>query len=578
MTGSDTGSTMDIRRHRHRIVSPSALRQEAPDDGGMQPHAPSAIRVAAEVAGRSRPASRCSRSSPRSSPTGCPARATSTSPSRRRRACASRRRAGDYRRGRRACHRGALPRRDRTALDRRRRGQGERPRPSCRRGEGAERRHHGGGDGYLAARAGMRVFVDRRARRRAPRCRADLRRNRRLPTLAGLPLVVVSAGVKSILDIRLTLERLETLNLAVVGYRTTDYPGFYVADRATRSSTRSDSPAEIAAIARARDDLGIASTLLVANPSQPTVSSTRAARRACSPRRCPRRGERRLRPRHDAVPARLPPARDRRSQPRRQRRGVPRQRRSRCAHRRGPRGSTALMLVGDRRPRRRPDRAGRRRRSSAAPTTPPRCASPEAGVPRTWPLLAAPRHPSRFIGRVGDDRSGTRSSASSRPRASTSRCSAAGRTGSIVVLVDAEGERTMITDRGAAAELARRPRVARRRRLGASARLRTRTRADVRRARPPRRGRRGREVPASRWTPPRPGSSRGSASRRPSTSSRRSAPTCCSRTRTRRRCSGSSSAAPRGTAASHGRRQARTAADGRARVPASSWRASMWRR
>ena len=87
-----------------------------------------------------------------------------------------------------------------------------------------------------------------------------------LGTLAALPLVVVSAGVKSILDIPLTLERLETLNLAVVGYRTTDYPGFYIADSGHDIEYAVDSPAEIAAIALARDALGIASTLLVANP------------------------------------------------------------------------------------------------------------------------------------------------------------------------------------------------------------------------------------------------------------------------------------------------------------------------
>ena len=123
--------------------------------------------------------------------------------------------------------------------------------------------------GYLAASAGVRVFstgglggVHRGAAQTFDES-ADL------PTLAGLPLVVVSAGVKSILDIPLTLERLETLNLAVVGYRTTDYPGFYIADSGHDIEYSVDSPAEIAAIVRARDDLGIASTLLVANPVAP---------------------------------------------------------------------------------------------------------------------------------------------------------------------------------------------------------------------------------------------------------------------------------------------------------------------
>ncbi|MHC2998098.1 pseudouridine-5'-phosphate glycosidase [Microbacterium sp. HJ5] len=87
-----------------------------------------------------------------------------------------------------------------------------------------------------------------------------------LGTLATLPLVVVSAGVKSILDIPLTLERLETLNLAVVGYRTTDYPGFYVADSGHDIEFSVDSAADIARVATMRDGLGIRSTLLVANP------------------------------------------------------------------------------------------------------------------------------------------------------------------------------------------------------------------------------------------------------------------------------------------------------------------------
>lgn len=87
-----------------------------------------------------------------------------------------------------------------------------------------------------------------------------------LGTLATLPLVVVSAGVKSILDIALTLERLETLNLAVVGYRTTDYPGFYVSDSGFDLEYSAASPEEIAAMATARDALGIRSTVLVANP------------------------------------------------------------------------------------------------------------------------------------------------------------------------------------------------------------------------------------------------------------------------------------------------------------------------
>lgn len=119
---------------------------------------------------------------------------------------------------------------------------------------------------FLAHRAGVRVFSTGGlggVHRDAPQTFDE---SADLGTLATLPLIVVSAGVKSILDIALTLERLETLNLAVVGYRTTDYPGFYVADSGHDLEYSVDSAAEIARIALARDALGIASTLLVANP------------------------------------------------------------------------------------------------------------------------------------------------------------------------------------------------------------------------------------------------------------------------------------------------------------------------
>lgn len=118
----------------------------------------------------------------------------------------------------------------------------------------------------LAARAGVRVFSTGGLGGVHRGAAESFDESADLTTLAGLPLVVVSAGVKSILDIPLTLERLETLNLAVVGYRTTDYPGFYIADSGHDLEYSVGSPAEIARIARVRDGLGIASTLLVANP------------------------------------------------------------------------------------------------------------------------------------------------------------------------------------------------------------------------------------------------------------------------------------------------------------------------
>lgn len=87
-----------------------------------------------------------------------------------------------------------------------------------------------------------------------------------LIALAQVPIVVVSAGVKSILDIRATLERLETLNVPVVGWKTTQYPGFYISDSGEEIEYSVDSVEEVAAIVKSRDTLKLTSTVLVANP------------------------------------------------------------------------------------------------------------------------------------------------------------------------------------------------------------------------------------------------------------------------------------------------------------------------
>lgn len=119
---------------------------------------------------------------------------------------------------------------------------------------------------YLATLAGVRVFSTGGLGGVHRGAETTFDESADLGTLATLPLVVVSAGVKSILDIPLTLERLETLNLAVVGYRTTDYPGFYISDSGYDIEYSVESPEEIARVVAARDALEIASTLLVANP------------------------------------------------------------------------------------------------------------------------------------------------------------------------------------------------------------------------------------------------------------------------------------------------------------------------
>jgi pseudouridylate synthase len=87
-----------------------------------------------------------------------------------------------------------------------------------------------------------------------------------LTTLGITPITVVCAGVKSILDIGPTLERLETLNVAVVGYGTDRFPGFYLRDSGFGVDLRVESPDEVAAIIAARSALGVSSALVVANP------------------------------------------------------------------------------------------------------------------------------------------------------------------------------------------------------------------------------------------------------------------------------------------------------------------------
>jgi len=88
-----------------------------------------------------------------------------------------------------------------------------------------------------------------------------------LTALSQLDMTVVCAGVKSILDVQATLERLETLAIGLVGYKTNRFPGFYLTDSGYDLEHRVDSPAEIAAIIKARTLIGTQfKALIVANP------------------------------------------------------------------------------------------------------------------------------------------------------------------------------------------------------------------------------------------------------------------------------------------------------------------------
>jgi pseudouridine-5'-phosphate glycosidase len=79
-------------------------------------------------------------------------------------------------------------------------------------------------------------------------------------------VALVTAGAKAILDLALTLERLETDGVPVVGYQTGEFPAFYSRSSGLKVPMRADSPAEVASIMRSKWDLGLPGAVIVANP------------------------------------------------------------------------------------------------------------------------------------------------------------------------------------------------------------------------------------------------------------------------------------------------------------------------
>jgi pseudouridine-5'-phosphate glycosidase len=118
----------------------------------------------------------------------------------------------------------------------------------------------------LAARAGIGVFATGGLGGVHRGAAESFDESADLTVLSRTPITVVSAGVKSILDIPATLERLETLSVAVIGYRTSRFPAFWLSDSGYDLDWRADSPEEIADIMAARAAFGDQSALLVANP------------------------------------------------------------------------------------------------------------------------------------------------------------------------------------------------------------------------------------------------------------------------------------------------------------------------
>ena len=120
---------------------------------------------------------------------------------------------------------------------------------------------------HLAAQAGIKVFATGGLGGVHRGAIESFDESADLTALSTLDITVVCAGVKSILDVGATLERLETLAIGLVGFKTTAFPGFYLTDSGFTIEHRVESAADIAAVIKARESIGTnGAALLVANP------------------------------------------------------------------------------------------------------------------------------------------------------------------------------------------------------------------------------------------------------------------------------------------------------------------------
>jgi pseudouridylate synthase len=120
---------------------------------------------------------------------------------------------------------------------------------------------------FLAARAGIRVFATGGLGGVHRGWSESWDESADLDMLSRTRITVVCAGVKSILDVPATLQRLETLNVTVIGHRTGTFPGFYLHDSGEPVDWTLTEPREYAAVMRGQDALeGPAAALVVANP------------------------------------------------------------------------------------------------------------------------------------------------------------------------------------------------------------------------------------------------------------------------------------------------------------------------
>jgi len=118
----------------------------------------------------------------------------------------------------------------------------------------------------LASHAGIRVFATGGIGGVHRDAGSTFDESADLGILGRCRITVISAGIKSILDIGATLERLETLSVPVIVFGTDHFPAFWLTDSGHRVDTPVSSAAEVAAIMKAADELALPGGLLVANP------------------------------------------------------------------------------------------------------------------------------------------------------------------------------------------------------------------------------------------------------------------------------------------------------------------------
>jgi pseudouridine-5'-phosphate glycosidase len=119
---------------------------------------------------------------------------------------------------------------------------------------------------HIAAQAGIRVFATGGLGGVHRGASESFDESADLFTLAVTNVTVVSAGVKSVLDISATLERLEALSVPVVGFGTTAFPAFWLSDSGFTLDWSVADAEEVAAVMKAHDDTGHGQGIVVANP------------------------------------------------------------------------------------------------------------------------------------------------------------------------------------------------------------------------------------------------------------------------------------------------------------------------